>query len=370
MNCDIVQDLLPLYAEGMVSPASRALVEEHLKDCPDCRQALEELKTALPEGEQAALPLKKVSRGLKKQRLRTGLLALFLALALATAALSALAASRYAPAPYQEGLFTIREISVATLLEGEITQDTLNILAEAGILERVTAAQLGDVPSEPALDSIFERQADAALDSSQALREALIKRLNAQDEPLPDTLLEITYPQGYGASLSSLGDPVSAEQSIQSFDLQLYSFPFQQPGGRGESKMVSAVEKGKKAAVYYLEPDREDRLVYGPDPIPGGGRYTLPRLALNYYLLLSLVLAALLGLALVILRKKEKARRVLTILIGLPLAWAAGHLMIKGLTGASWEMLRDLVYILITACFLYAAWVVYWFTKSNRTQKY
>ena len=33
MNCEIVRDLLPLYADGLCSEESRRAVEEHLKSC-------------------------------------------------------------------------------------------------------------------------------------------------------------------------------------------------------------------------------------------------------------------------------------------------------------------------------------------------
>ena len=35
-TCDIVQDLLPLYIDGICSDASRQMIDEHLKNCPDC----------------------------------------------------------------------------------------------------------------------------------------------------------------------------------------------------------------------------------------------------------------------------------------------------------------------------------------------
>ena len=37
LSCEIVQDLLPLYADELCSPGSRAAVEAHLKECPACR---------------------------------------------------------------------------------------------------------------------------------------------------------------------------------------------------------------------------------------------------------------------------------------------------------------------------------------------
>ena len=44
MNCDVILDLLPLYHDGVCSEGSRALIEEHLKECESCRRALEEIR--------------------------------------------------------------------------------------------------------------------------------------------------------------------------------------------------------------------------------------------------------------------------------------------------------------------------------------
>ena len=43
-NCDIIRDLLPLYAEHITSEATNALVEEHLAECEVCRAELEQMK--------------------------------------------------------------------------------------------------------------------------------------------------------------------------------------------------------------------------------------------------------------------------------------------------------------------------------------
>ena len=43
LECDVIRDLLPLYAEKLASPASSALVEQHLAACPACRAELEQL---------------------------------------------------------------------------------------------------------------------------------------------------------------------------------------------------------------------------------------------------------------------------------------------------------------------------------------
>lgn len=46
-NCEVIMDLLPLYHDGVCSEGSRRLVEEHLKECERCSQALEEIKKEL-----------------------------------------------------------------------------------------------------------------------------------------------------------------------------------------------------------------------------------------------------------------------------------------------------------------------------------
>lgn len=44
INCDIIRDLLPTYIEKMNSESSNKLIEEHLKECSECREIYEEMK--------------------------------------------------------------------------------------------------------------------------------------------------------------------------------------------------------------------------------------------------------------------------------------------------------------------------------------
>ena len=66
LSCDIIRDLLPLYAEALASEDSRGAVEEHLCDCEECRSALEQLKSpvrVLPEEPG----IRKVRKGLVRR---------------------------------------------------------------------------------------------------------------------------------------------------------------------------------------------------------------------------------------------------------------------------------------------------------------
>lgn len=70
--CGLIQDLLPLYYDEVCSQESRSLVEEHLAECPACRQWLADLQTEtpLPEEAEEAAALKEVQTTWKKNRKR------------------------------------------------------------------------------------------------------------------------------------------------------------------------------------------------------------------------------------------------------------------------------------------------------------
>jgi hypothetical protein len=44
MKCTIIQDLLPLYCDGLTSPDSNEEIEKHLTDCEKCREVYDDMK--------------------------------------------------------------------------------------------------------------------------------------------------------------------------------------------------------------------------------------------------------------------------------------------------------------------------------------
>ena len=38
LSCDVINDLLPLYHDEVCSEESKRIVEEHLKECENCRE--------------------------------------------------------------------------------------------------------------------------------------------------------------------------------------------------------------------------------------------------------------------------------------------------------------------------------------------
>lgn len=63
ISCKVIEDLLPLYHDGVCSEDSRVLVEEHLKSCSKCGK----MKTELDEEpEQNAVDDQKAIQGIRK----------------------------------------------------------------------------------------------------------------------------------------------------------------------------------------------------------------------------------------------------------------------------------------------------------------
>lgn len=79
MNCEIIRDLLPLYADEVISEESRALVEAHLQGCASCSRELAVMKKAmvLPVNQKLQQEEAETLGNLKKKlRRRTTALAL------------------------------------------------------------------------------------------------------------------------------------------------------------------------------------------------------------------------------------------------------------------------------------------------------
>ena len=70
ISCNIIRDLLPLYAEDLASEDTRALVQEHLCGCIDCTNYLGSLKRETPiPVENTPDSLRKVKKTILRRRL-------------------------------------------------------------------------------------------------------------------------------------------------------------------------------------------------------------------------------------------------------------------------------------------------------------
>ena len=95
MNCEVAKDLMTLYVEDMCSLESKKALEEHVKECPACAEALKSVKKELEiesiasksdyTGENASTlkPMKKVKKSLVRRK-RTAIILGFLLIAVLT----------------------------------------------------------------------------------------------------------------------------------------------------------------------------------------------------------------------------------------------------------------------------------------------
>lgn len=109
-ECSIVRDLLPLYAEDMLSPETSEFVAEHLNGCDGCRKEFERTKEPKPThcDVSDAAPLKLIRKRLYLKRIGTAACAVVLALALFVSAFAVLDAPEYLQ--YSQGLVTVEEL--------------------------------------------------------------------------------------------------------------------------------------------------------------------------------------------------------------------------------------------------------------------
>ena len=311
--CEMMVDLLPLVEEGLASEATKAAVETHLAGCAACRKELAELReNGQVAAARAALPLQAVSRGIKKRRWVAVLLAASLILALATAGGAFLTDKQFLE--YDKDMLRIEQKG-----------DQLVIgIRDAGVLASVRGA--GD-PDRPGTMH-YELQLYTQRFSG-----------GGQQEDSPFML----KPREDGKTGAEGAAPVKGPVA---YEITLDLYP------------------GMAHSLYYAKPGETSVLIWGADMYPDGGYAVLPRLALVYYEWVMLAAALLLGLMLFIFYRKEKLRRVLKALLGLPVCYLLGQVLVKGFSTLSYDSLyRDFWWILACAAFLYAAWLLFWYQR-------
>ena len=115
-ECSIVRDILPLYAEKMVSKDTAEFVKGHLENCPVCCAELEKLREpvevqAEPQTDIDAAPLKRLKKTLLMKKMQTILCTVAVLLALLLSGISLLIAPEYFE--YTSDLVTASETELA-----------------------------------------------------------------------------------------------------------------------------------------------------------------------------------------------------------------------------------------------------------------
>ncbi len=310
LSCSVVRDLLPLYAEGLVSEETASLVGEHLKECDECSACLEALRqpeTPVPED---TAPIRNLKKELTLRRWRAAA-AVALCVFLVLFALIAYATDKR-PVRYEEGL-----LSIAGPVE-ENGKESLLILRDP----RVTGSETDLVT----------------------------------DEETGETTLYIQYYHerpflGNGKDVITVSGPEGITVRLDGTQGNVIHMT-----GTDEKEMTEAVLISRD--LVSPVPDRviygfegEQTLLWGK-PMNGGVEI-LPRLVLGYYVLIAAFLSAVLTVAWIVLRRTKAGPVILQILFA-PLSYLLGHLAVKGVETLSLFSGRDFLMILTEAAAFYA----------------
>lgn len=289
-ECSIVHDLLPLYAENMVSADTAAFVEGHLKGCEACREEYERIKEPQPVTETAhAAPLLKLRRKMKRKRIQTiALTAVFVA-ALFVSAFAVLDAPIYLP--YSEGVVTAEPLGDEGLL---LTFD-----------EEATAFEYR-VYDDPDGGDFYYCDVQAWT-----------------------SLWDRWFSRGKGA--------LSAAVATQERKPIIVAYI---PNDGSENVCI-----GK------YDPNAENRIEKDVDY---ESTTVLPRLSLGYYLILAAAALAALGIAWLFARKKAEVRVWIERLGLYPAAYLVSHCIVTGISWASYSLPRDLALIMFISILLYS----------------
>ena len=315
-DCSIVQDLLPLYAEDMLREETKEFVNRHLSQCAACRAELDALRADVKPQPVSAQPLRDLKRQLRRKKLTAVLLAVTLALTLATTGFAYLTAPQYLPYDETEWMITR---SPRALADGSIMSDGLTDLSgiesiSVNLLKPVSGTKVTSTQDPDSGKTVYFITAwRTPLDTWCGTFDVSDTGDHAQREA--------------NALLDALGETESA-------------------------RTLFTLDATNCTAIYYSQNNgQDDVLLCGSRD---GGVISLPRLALGYYVLLSLALFITLGIAFFICRRK-KAGKMLGYLALIPASYLAGHLLVKGFTTTSYQMQRDFSLIVFAAVLIYSA---------------
>lgn len=289
-ECNIIRDLLPLYAENMVSPGTAEFVEEHLKSCELCRNEYESIKEPQPTPKISdSASLLKLSRKMKVKKIQTVALTVVFVITLLVSAFAVLAAPIYLP--YSEKLITVEPVGDSGL---RITFDKAVTDFDYTVYDDPDGADLCycDIQAWTSLWDKWFSRGKGILSATVATR---------NDKPI----------------------------------IAVYV-----PNDRSENICIAKYDP--KAEVQIdKNADYESTIA-------------LPRLSLGYYLIFAAAALAVAGVVWLFVRKKAQARVWTERIGLYPIAYIISHCVVSGIKWSSYSLPRDLALIVFISILLYS----------------
>ena len=288
-ECNIVRDLLPLYAEHMASSDTAEFVEAHLKGCAACSAELARIREPQPawKGSDAAA-LRRIGRKMKIRRMQTVVMTALFAMALFVSLAAMLDAPVYLP--YREGRVTLAKTQDGALL---LTFDEAVKDFRCTVYEDPNGGDFYCCDVSTWTSAWAERFAGERGGLSAVVA-------TEQEKPI-----RVVYVPNDGTALVSLAqyDP-HAEDPIKE-----------------DVRVLSGVE--------------------------------LPRLTLGYYALFAIAACAVLAVLRFAARKRAACRVWIERIGLYPIAYLISHFAVAGIDWATYSLVRDFARIVFLSLLLY-----------------
>lgn len=306
--CSVVRDLLPLYAEEMTEEETRTLVDEHLEECSECSQRLEEIKaTAAVPAENTAVdtakPLLALKKTINKRRRITAAIAALCVFILLFSAFHRI--NEWHQVPWEEGLIQVIGIE-----------------------------KMADV----------EKRNNPFPEEEEAIR-------------LPDESMGLTLQ--FDSKISGIHSTMEKNENGTTEIIQGWSSnPNKKLTGDYSECSINPVpdrllyDTGSGQILLWGEPMDESLVV-------------MPRLALASYAILACCLASLSALLWFLFRNRQCAS-ILRQVFFAPVSYLAGHLLIKGFHTRTFFLEDDLGCILLVGAAVYALLTLGWTAWQQR----
>lgn len=167
----------------------------------------------------------------------------------------------------------------------------------------------------------------------------------------------ITADENNGSvTLSFVGEYELIKREQEIYDISIYNTAWNKIIGATKSQTITVNPNNEKVnTIYYVSNGGlEDKVIYGRNPIHNGGVMTLPRLFLNYYIILDILIAFILVVFFLIFRKKEKVKDIIVKLLFVPVSYFISHVMVTGFNATSYSATRDfyLIFLLVIPIYL------------------
>ena len=306
--CSVVRDLLPLYAEELIEEETRALVDEHLEECSECSQKLEEIKaaTAVPAENTAvdtAKPLLALKKTINKRRRITAAIAALCVFILLFSAFHRI--NEWHQVPWEEGLIQVTGVE-----------------------------KMADV----------EKRNSPFPEEEEAIR-------------LPDESMGLTIQ--FDSKISGIHSTMEKNENGTTEIIQGWSSnPNKKLTGDYSECSINPVPD------RLLYDTGSGQILLWGEPMDGS-LVVMPRLALASYAILACCLASLSALLWFLFRNRQCAS-ILRQVFFAPVSYLAGHLLIKGFHARTFFLEDDLGSILLVGAAVYALLTLGWTAWQQR----